>query len=107
VNLKGEFNVPLGTKTAVLLNTDNFEGTASLLKRAQIVDWDFEKTIDVAQRGDFLFVDPPYITAHNLNGFVKYNEKLFSWEDQVRLREAIYRAKSRGVKVLMSNADDD
>ena len=107
VNLRGEFNVPLGTKTAVLLDTDDFSETSAILQNAKLVNWDFEKTIDAARKDDFVFVDPPYITAHNFNGFVKYNEKLFGWDDQIRLRDAINRARKRGVQVLMSNADHE
>jgi len=105
VNLRGEFNVPIGTKDTVLLDTDDFCGTAKVLKSAELHVADFEKMLDQTESGDFAFVDPPYITAHNFNGFVKYNEKLFGWNDQIRLRDAIARASRRGVKILMTNAD--
>ena len=105
VNLRGEFNVPIGTKTAVSLESDDFGAVADLLKGAKLVHSDFERTIDRAKRQDFLFVDPPYITRHNFNGFVKYNDKIFSWEDQERLASAIERAKHRGVQILVTNAN--
>ena len=54
---------------------------------------------------DFIFVDPPYTVRHNMNGFIKYNEKLFSWADQIRLRDSLIRAAQRGAKVLVTNAD--
>jgi DNA adenine methylase len=107
VNLKGKFNVPLGTKTAVLLDSDNFPLVSEALQSATLYARDFEKTIDAAEKDDFVFVDPPYITAHNFNGFIKYNEKLFGWEDQVRLKDCVQRAKNRGVKLLIANADHD
>jgi DNA adenine methylase len=105
VNLRGEFNVPIGTKTAVSLATDNFEGIAEQLENAKLIHSDFENTIDLAEKNDFMFVDPPYITRHNFNGFIKYNDKIFSWEDQERLSDALHRAKKRGVKILVTNAD--
>ena len=37
VNKKGDFNVPIGTKTRVLLNTDNFVLVSKILKNADIV----------------------------------------------------------------------
>lgn len=104
VNMKGKFNVPIGTKTSVLLNTDDFEGVAGVLSTATLLCSDFESVIDLAGFNDFVFVDPPYTVAHNLNGFVKYNEVLFSWADQERLREAVIRAKNRGAKILITNA---
>lgn len=105
VNLRGEFNVPIGTKTAVSLDTDDFAALSKLLKKAVIETADFEQTIDQTSEGDFLFVDPPYVTRHNFNGFVKYNDKIFSWQDQERLAEAVRRAAKRRVNILVTNAD--
>lgn len=105
VNRKGEFNVPIGTKTRVILSEDNFANVSSLLSNIEIQTADFETSINQAIEGDFLFIDPPYTVKHNLNGFVKYNENIFSWDDQIRLRNAIQRAANRGAKILMLNAD--
>lgn len=103
VNKKGEFNVPIGSKTNVLLS-DDFKAIAQRLKGAELVVSDFEKIVDRAADGDFVFVDPPYTVHHNNNGFLKYNQDLFSWEDQIRLRDAVVRASERGAKVLVTNA---
>lgn len=105
VNLKGEFNVPIGTKNNVLADIDKFPAIAELFKTAEFSVRDFEVSIDAAESDDFVFVDPPYTVKHNLNGFVKYNENLFGWDDQVRLKEAVSRAVKRGVKVLVLNAN--
>jgi DNA adenine methylase len=105
VNLAGEFNVPKGTKSSVILDTDDFEWTSDLLGTSEFVCCDFEQTINRVSRNDFIFVDPPYTVRHNFNGFIKYNEKLFSWADQIRLRDALARAVQRGAKVLVTNAN--
>ncbi|MGF2733778.1 DNA adenine methylase [Marinobacter sp. DUT-1] len=107
VNLRGQFNVPIGTKTKVLLDTDRFDLVSESLKKATIMNQDFEETINAAKRGDFLFIDPPYTVKHNHNGFIKYNEKLFSWDDQMRLKNAITRAVDRGAMALITNASHD
>lgn len=107
VNRSGEFNVPIGTKQNVLLATDDFQMVAEKLKTATLLCEDFEVQIDKSAAGDFVFADPPYTVRHKHNGFVKYNEQLFEWDDQIRLRNAIARAKSRGVQVLVSNADHE
>jgi DNA adenine methylase len=105
VNYKGQFNVPIGTKTSVVLATDDFSSISEALKTTKLVCSDFEKTIDLTMEGDFLFVDPPYTVQHNNNKFIKYNEKLFSWDDQERLRNALLRAKDRKVQIIVTNAD--
>lgn len=107
VNLKGDFNVPIGTKDTVLFENENFGAASAALSSAEIICRDFEETIDEAEFGDFLFVDPPYTVQHNFNGFVKYNEKIFSWSDQIRLRDAVKRAVQRGVAVASTNADHE
>lgn len=107
VNLEGKFNVPVGTKTAVILDTDDFAATAKLLRRATIRDCDFTELIDTAGSGDLVFADPPYTVRHNNNGFVKYNETLFSWADQERLARTLASAVQRGAKVVATNAAHD
>lgn len=105
VNLKGRFNVPIGTKTNVILPTDNFRDISKLLKKAKLMSKDFEKVISKARKGDLLFIDPPYTVKHNNNNFRKYNERIFNWEDQIRLRNSVAAAKKRGAKFLLCNAD--
>jgi DNA adenine methylase len=107
VNLEGIFNVPMGTKSSVVFEGESFFDYATALKNAEIVNCDFSDSIAKARKGDFLFVDPPYTVQHNFNGFAKYNEEIFCWADQVRLRKALDGAASRGVKILLSNAHHD
>lgn len=105
LNRQGEFNVPIGTKTAVVLPSDDFHRASALLQSADIALSDFEVAIDKAEEGDLLFVDPPYTVKHNMNGFIKYNEKIFSWSDQIRLKDALVRASARRASVILTNAD--
>lgn len=105
VNLKGQFNVPIGSKDKVLLESDNFLSIAQALKNVEIINSDFEIVLNLAKDGDLVYVDPPYTVKHNNNGFVKYNEQMFTWEDQIRLSRAVRRASERGAKVILSNAD--
>lgn len=107
VNLAGQFNVPIGTKKSAILDTDDFEKVAKLLNNATLLHGDFEQAISLAEKDDFVFVDPPYTVKHNYNGFVKYNESIFSWEDQVRLKDCVVKAISRGAQVLVTNAHHD
>ncbi|TGL17912.1 Dam family site-specific DNA-(adenine-N6)-methyltransferase [Leptospira yanagawae] len=104
VNRKGEFNVPMGSKTKVVMDTDDFEKISKQLTNAKLLSGDFTLAINQAKQGDFVFADPPYTVKHNNNGFVKYNEGLFSWDDQIRLRDSLQEAIKRGAKVLVTNA---
>ena len=107
VNRQGHFNVPFGggERTPEPLWTRNLLVNASrALKCAEIQTCDFEASIEEAGKGDFVYCDPTYTVAHDNNGFVRYNEKNFSWRDQERLASAITRAHRRGASVLLSNA---
>jgi DNA adenine methylase len=106
VNLKGDFNVPMGTKDKVLFENDNFDSIAELLANISLQNIDFESAIDTAEENDLIFIDPPYTVKHDNNGFIKYNENLFTWNDQVRLASSIIRADKRGVKIFLTNADN-
>lgn len=105
VNLSGRFNVPIGTKLYELRNISDFEVWAARLGSADIRLADFEETIDMCGEGDFIFADPPYTVNHNSNGFIEYNERIFSWDDQVRLHGCLMRAAERGARFVLTNAD--
>ncbi|MFP8779814.1 DNA adenine methylase [Hydrogenophaga sp. RWCD_12] len=107
VNLSGAFNVPIGTKNTVISADDDFEKLSQILGCAQISANDFEHSIESAGFGDVIFCDPPYTVRHNNNGFIKYNEDLFLWRDQIRLRDCLVRAKERGSRIFVTNADHD
>lgn len=84
---------------------DDFERISKMLKKIKIKCQDFEGVINSAKKGDFLFIDPPYTVTHNQNNFIKYNEVLFSWDDQIRLRDCLFKAKKRGSYIFLTNAN--
>lgn len=104
VNRAGQFNVPIGTKTNIVLASDNFYNTALALEKSTLRCGDFSDIDDMIEPGDFIYYDPPYTVQHNNNGFIEYNKKLFSWSDQERLHSSARKAKSAGAFVAISNA---
>src|SRR5438309_7200092 len=86
VNLNGEFNVPYGYKKYLdPCDAERIRRASALLSKSVIHDQDFEEALAGADKGDLVYLDPPYTVAHGNNGFVKYNAKIFSWDDQLRL----------------------
>lgn len=107
VNQSGRFNVPYGggDRTPECLWTSSLLKEGSLaLRNVELLQSDFEAVIERAANGDVVYCDPTYTVAHDNNGFVRYNERNFSWEDQQRLSEAAKRAAGRGATVIVSNA---
>jgi DNA adenine methylase len=106
VNLNGAFNVPYGYKKHLdPCDEEGIRRASSLLSKAVIRDLDFEEALAEATAGDLVYLDPPYTVAHGNNGFVKYNAKIFSWEDQLRLARVASGLAARGCGVIVSNAD--
>src|SRR6266404_6331393 len=70
VNVRGRFNVPVGTKQNVVLASDDFCRISLMLSRVSLVASDFESVICRARRGDLIFAGPPYFTALSQNGFL-------------------------------------
>ena len=66
---------------------------------------DFGESVKTAMQGDLVYFDPPYVTGHSNNGFIEYNQQLFSWDDQIRLAKVARELINRGVKVIISNAN--
>jgi DNA adenine methylase len=106
VNLRGEFNVPYGHKTRVNpCDEERIRATAKALRGTKLLVADFEDAAGEAVSGDLIYFDPPYTVAHGNNGFLKYNERILQWEDQLRVACVATAAAERGCKVIISNAD--
>jgi DNA adenine methylase len=106
VNLRGMFNVPYGFKSHLATHDEELIHAAShALTGVTFRTVDFAKATARAREGDLLYFDPPYTVAHAHNGFVKYNETIFSWGDQVRLADHAKELARRGCYVFVSNAD--
>lgn len=108
VNLDGTFNVPYGHKRHLTVcDTERIMAVHKALQGAQLVVSDFETATKDAGKGSVVYFDPPYTVAHANNGFVKYNERIFSWDDQLRLAKHAERLANKGCHVVISNADHD
>ena len=66
---------------------------------------DFEKATEGAKRGDFCYMDPPYWPASATSDFTAYQKEPFGPKEQERLCDVALRLKTKGVRVLLSNAD--
>ncbi len=108
VNSSGTFNVPYGKpKSLGVVDPKNLISCGELLGRDSISlsSVDFEISLQTARKGDFVYLDPPYVTRHNNNGFREWNENIFSWADQKRLADVAKDLVKMGICVLVSNAN--
>lgn len=105
VNLDGRYNVPYGRRHNLCLPTlEHLRNVARSLGHATLSTQDFEQSLKSVEAGDLVFLDPPYTVSHNRNGFVKYNQNLFSFDDQRRLSRGIDRIRDVGAHYILTNA---
>ena len=107
VNAKNQFNVPYGRyKNPKIVDSELIYAISNYLNKnsIQIVSGDFEKAVETAKQGDFVYFDPPYIPISETSAFTSYTHEGFSYDDQVRLRDTFKKLSERGVHVMLSNS---
>lgn len=104
VNSKNEFNVPFGKKTKVntydignLITVSNY----LTMNDIKILNVDFEDSVKDAQKGDFIYFDPPYDSETSI--FNSYTEDGFGKEEQRRLAKVYKELSNKGCYVMLSN----
>ncbi|CAM3186345.1 DNA adenine methylase [Leuconostoc rapi] len=107
VNKKGQNNVPFGSyKNPNIADNDTIKTVSRYLNDVNIIitNGDFEKMIETAQTGDFVYFDPPYIPMSATSSFTAYSSD-FGYDQQVRLRDVFVKLHQKGVHVMLSNSD--
>jgi len=106
VNVRGEFNVPYaGYRGRTILDIKQLRAASQALAYVRVRRADFEDALADSGAKDLIYLDPPYVSPHANNGFIKYNSRLFSWLDQERLARVFKRLSRRGAYVILTNLD--
>lgn len=108
VNKKGEFNVPFGRYlNPTICDVTGLRAASLALRGTEISAGDFEETLERAQGGDFLYLDPPYSPLSVTSSFTAYAEEGFGEEEQRRLASVYKRMDRRGAMLMLSNSASD
>ncbi|MCX6739507.1 MAG: transcriptional repressor LexA [Candidatus Parcubacteria bacterium] len=106
VNQKGQFNVPIGSSlNRLICDEHTIRSVSKILKNVTIKETDFEKTVEDAKKGDFVYFDPPYHPVSVYSDFTRYTKEKFYIEDQKRLKNKVDELNKIGCKVMLSNSD--
>ncbi len=106
VNSQGQFNVPFGNyKNPRIIDADNLLNCSNLLKKTEIKCADFSEILNKAQKGDFVYFDPPYVPLNETSSFTSYTKDGFDIDMQFKLRDVCDELDSMGVKFMLSNSD--
>jgi DNA adenine methylase len=106
-NLLGQFNVPYsGVRCGNVPADEVFEKCSRRLKTARFVNDDFERVLQQAQKGDLVYMDPPFaVRARRV--FRQYDPSTFTHEDISRLRSWMLKLNAARTNFVVSYAESD
>lgn len=106
-NRTGEFNVPFsGDRTGEIPTAEVLKRCSSCLQSAELVTGSFEITLEMAQTGDFVYMDPPFsVMARRV--FNEYDASVFSQRQLSMLRDWIVQLNNKGIRFLVSYAESE
>lgn len=110
VNSSGQFNTPYGKyKNPNIVNEVVLRAVSKYFNEndIQILTGDFADAVANAQKGDFVYLDPPYDPVSNTASFTGYNEGGFNKKEQERLKLVCDELNKKGVKFLLSNSNTE
>ena len=104
VNSKGKFNVPFGRfKNPAIVHEDRILKASELFSRVDIYSERYSYINDVAEEGDIVYLDPPYLPEEDVLGFTAYSSKGFGLKDHLDLMDLCKNLSDRGVFFIQSN----
>tara|TARA_S200000501_G_scaffold378261_1_gene440028 strand:- start:7393 stop:8271 length:879 start_codon:yes stop_codon:yes gene_type:complete len=108
VNAKGKYNVPMDkTKENIFYDQEVAENLHKILynNSVRIYNYDYKKIFSLANKDDFLYIDPPYYSEKN-NSYIGYTKKMFDKTDHENLYSLCLKISSNKIKFLLSSSDN-
>ncbi len=106
VNSHGHFNVPMGRyRNPTILDEDRLRAASLALQGVELAVADFEDVIRLAQRRDFIYLDPPYYPLSKTSNFTSYAPDTFGEYDHRKLALVFAELDRKGCHVMLSNSD--
>lgn len=109
VNARGEHNVPVGRSSSggppSFPSAEDLRIAAGALRSATVGQRHFLDATALAESGDFVYFDPPYVPLGKSPNFTAYNASGFDADDHAVLADRSRDLARRGVHVMLSNSD--
>lgn len=107
VNSKNQFNVPYGKyKNPKIVDEELLNNISEYLKTSDvhIMNTDFEIALKNCERGDLVYLDPPYVPVSKTSSFTSYTNLGFNDEEQLKLKNTFDNLTKKGVYCILSNS---
>lgn len=108
VNKSGDFNVPWNNRQNInSFDENNIRNISAYLQEKDITikSGDFYTACKSAEKGDFVFLDPPYIPVSKTADFTNYTKNGFRYADQCRTAKLFKELDEKGVTVISCNSN--
>lgn len=110
VNNSGEFNAPFGRyKNPRIADDVTINAVSKYFNSSdtKILHGDYQAAVTTAQKGDFVYFDPPYDPVSQSANFTGYTSGGFDRTEQTRLKEVCDHLTKKNVHILVSNSATD
>lgn len=106
-NLAGKFNVPYsGVRCGSFPADAVFQKCSHRLQNVRFMQGDFERVLERAERGDLVYMDPPFAVRER-RVFREYDPSTFSSDDIQRLRGWMVRLNAKNINFVVSYAESE
>lgn len=104
-NSSGGFNVPIGRySNPDWVRAEEIMSVSRVLDDTTIRNTGFEYIVEVAEKDDLVYLDPPYKPMSPTAYFTDYSADGFEKDDQEQLRDVAQELAEKGVNVILSNS---
>lgn len=106
-NQSGLYNVPYGSqgKSGPYFPKKELLQFAKKAKNVEFICQDFRDTFTLAQPGDVIYCDPPYVPIDMEVKPFSYHQLQFNIEEQISLAHHAQMTSKNGIPVIISNHD--
>ncbi len=105
VNSQGQFNTPFGRyRNPRICDPVTLRAASEALQNTALVVGDYGGALQEARKGDFVYLDPPYVPVSKYSDFKRYTREQFRESDQRELAQEFRRLTEIGCHVMLSNS---
>jgi DNA adenine methylase len=102
-NSQGIYNIPFGKmKNPKICDIQTLTNVSNYLKNVHIACCEYQYILDLIEKDDFVYLDPPYDDT-----FTDYTNNKFGQDEQKLLKIFIDKLTIKGVYVMLSNSATD
>jgi DNA adenine methylase len=106
VNKKNYYNVPMGSyKRPMICDKENLLSVSQLLQKVEILNGDYQDTLNYAKGKTLFYFDPPYKPLNETSSFNSYAKDEFNDNEQLRLRDFCLKIDLLEYTWILSNSD--